>query len=253
MKFSIIIPTKDRPHLLKRALASVLLQSFQAFEVIVVDDGDGSGQKLASQMGNSKITAISSERAGQVRARSKAIEIAKGMHLAWLDDDDWWETEHLKLLDAVLSKSSCLAYSSGWIAYETDTGGHISTSPFKALATRKSLRENNTLLWSGLAYPAEFHQKFGLFDPSLAYYWDWDWYLRLADMDVKFASTAKASVWISARTSSVSAAQNEGARRSELDRLQTQHNLGLIALKNHAGIAEEQIKAEGLGSSEFRA
>lgn len=239
MKFSVIIPTKARPHLLERALRSILAQSNQDFEIIVVDDGNGEGIALANSLGHAQISAFSSQFAGQVGARHQAIARAKGVYLAWLDDDDWWEPCHLQEMAAAL-KLAPAAYASGWIASETESGARLSTLPFSAFANAQSLQSNNTLLWSGFAYPRDFHDKFGLFDTSMAYYWDWDWYLRLAEQGVAFQTTHRPSVWVSARQSNVSANANEAPRRAELDRLQAKHGLSPIPLKNHAGIAEEQ-------------
>ena len=253
MKFSIIIPTKNRAVLLNRALKSVLAQTNQNYELIVVDDGDGSGLELANHLKSPKIVTLSSAQAGQVAAREMAIDHAKGEYLAWLDDDDWWEPWHLAGLDKILARGTCVAFSSGWIGHETEAGVHISTSPFQASASLASLHENNTLLWSGLAYPKEFHQVLGRLDASLAYYWDWDWYLRVANAGIQFSPTQRASVWISARTSSVSSAQNEVQRRMELDRLQSKHKLGIIELKNHASIADEQAAMMPLDLESLRA
>ncbi len=253
MKFSIIIPTKNRTELLNRALKSALAQTNQNYELIVIDDGDGSGFKVARLHESDKIIALSSGSAGQVAARAMAISLAKGEFLAWLDDDDWWEPWHLENFDKILSGEPCLAFSSGWIKHETDIGSHVSTSPFLASASSAALKQNNTLLWSGIAYPKEFHNIIGGFDERLAYYWDWDWYLRLANAGIKFNSAQKASVWISARSSSVSSAQNELQRRIELDRLQLKHSLGPIELKNHASIADDQAATISLDLESLRA
>eukprot|EP01037_Dinobryon_pediforme_P014004 gene14004-14122_t len=242
MFFSVIVPTKNRPHLLKRALGSVLEQDFTDFELLLVDDGDGSGMVLARELKGCDVRSLSSGGAGQVPARNLAIAEARGEHIAWLDDDDWFAPTHLADLAEILKVKSALAYTSGWIAYEDEQGNRLSTLPFNAHADAASLRQNNTLLLPGLAYPRHFHQHYGLFDPSMAYYWDWDYYLRLAAKNVPFLGTTDPSVWISARGSSVSADQNAAARRLELDLLEAKHGLGKIPLKNHASIAEEQAK-----------
>lgn len=242
MFFSVIIPTKNRTHLLQRALMSVSTQTFTDFELIVVDDGDGSGISLAQSVAHPHLKTLSSRSAGQVPARNLAIAAAQGTHIAWLDDDDWFAPSHLADLAQILSAAPVVAYASGWIAYEDEQGQRLSTLPFNAYADALSLRENNTLLLPGLAYPRHFHEIYGLFDASMAYYWDWDYYLRLAENNVAFVGASQPSVWISARGTSVSADQNAQARRAELDRLEAKHHLGKIALKNHAGIAEEQAK-----------
>ncbi len=236
---SVIIPTKNRPAMLKRAILSVLAQDFNDYEIIIIDDGNGEGAVLARGMNIEKIRVFSSGYAGQISARNQAIANANGEYLAWLDDDDWWEPFHLQQI-AVAMRNSQFIYASGWIAYENEQQECGEILPFSAYASAVSLRKNNTLLWSGGAYPRNFHHQYGLFDDNFTHYFDWDWYLRLAGADICFVATPHSSVWISARENSVSSAQNESARRIELDILQSKHGLQNIPLKNHAGIAQEQ-------------
>ena len=80
MKFSIIIPTKNRTVLLDRALKSVLAQTNQNYELIVVDDGDGSGLDLARRHESAKIVTFSSESAGQVAARLVWLSVPDGLN-----------------------------------------------------------------------------------------------------------------------------------------------------------------------------
>lgn len=90
---SVIIPTHNRNKLLNLAVNSVLGQSFQDFEIIVVDDV-GNAQITTP---NKKITdIIRCDSGGKVaRSRNIGIEHASGKYIAFLDDDDLWLSPHL--------------------------------------------------------------------------------------------------------------------------------------------------------------
>ncbi len=93
---SVIIPTFNRKHTLKRALNSVRKQSLPAAEIIVIDDGstDDTAQMLEDCFSDVKL--IQQENQGVSAARNRGIEIAKGAWLAFLDSDDEWLPEKLE-------------------------------------------------------------------------------------------------------------------------------------------------------------
>jgi glycosyltransferase involved in cell wall biosynthesis len=95
-KISVIIPTYNRAHVLKRAIDSVLNQTFSDFEIIVVDDGSTDDtQKLLKQY-DDKLKVITTENRGVSAARNIAIKDAKGKYIAGLDSDDYWHKRKLE-------------------------------------------------------------------------------------------------------------------------------------------------------------
>lgn len=89
---TVIIPSYNRPALLKRAIKSVLAQSFQNFELIVVDDG--SKHRLAeveSHFSDTRLRFIKHSRnRGGAAARNTGVRRSSGKYIAFLDDDDEW-------------------------------------------------------------------------------------------------------------------------------------------------------------------
>lgn len=83
---SIIIPTRDRPHLLPRAVQSALSHTMDDLEVIVVDDGSLQPVELPSDRRLRVIRLPKS--CGGARARNVGIEAAQGRWITYLDDDD---------------------------------------------------------------------------------------------------------------------------------------------------------------------
>jgi glycosyltransferase involved in cell wall biosynthesis len=96
-KVSIVIPTCNRPFLLNRAIRSVLAQTYQDFEVIVVDDGvKESAEHVVLAVGDSRIRYIKNETSlGGGGTRNRGITEAQGEYVAFLDDDDEWLPEKL--------------------------------------------------------------------------------------------------------------------------------------------------------------
>ncbi len=88
--FSIIIPSYNRAHIVLRAVNSVLNQSFQDFEIIVVDDGSTDDSKnTISAITDSRVKYIYQTNKGVCAARNHGASIAKGDFFVFLDSDDY--------------------------------------------------------------------------------------------------------------------------------------------------------------------
>ncbi len=97
-KVSVVIPTCNRPDLLSQAIQSVLMQTFQDFEIIVVDDGTESVAQAVESFKDSRIRYIKNIGVhGGGAARNLGIKEAKGDFIAFLDDDDEWLPEKLSI------------------------------------------------------------------------------------------------------------------------------------------------------------
>ena len=94
---SVIVPTHNRWPLVGDAIESVLTQSYRYFEVIVVDDGstDGTDAKLAEFGPHLRL--IRQTQRGVSAARNRGVSVARGRYLAFLDSDDLWLPEKLKV------------------------------------------------------------------------------------------------------------------------------------------------------------
>ena len=96
---TVVIPTHNRKELLRYALMSALRQEGVALEVIVVDDGssDGTAEMLAA-LTDRRVRVVHHETAqGVSAARNRGIEEARGEWIAFLDDDDLWAPDKLRL------------------------------------------------------------------------------------------------------------------------------------------------------------
>lgn len=116
-RVSVIIPTYNRADILDRAINSVLGQTFNDLELIVVDDGSTDDTpELIAQYEDPRLTFIEHEenRGGSV-ARNTGIAHATGDYLAFLDSDDAWRPRKLELQVAELDRRS-----DDWVAVYCD-------------------------------------------------------------------------------------------------------------------------------------
>lgn len=117
-RFSVVVPTKDRPDLLAEALASVQSQSVSDWECIVVNDG-GSTPSLPDDSRFRLVDHDSSR--GPAAARNSGVTAAGGTVLTFLDDDDRWTPDRLSLADEGLTPGVDVALC--WFRAERDTDG----------------------------------------------------------------------------------------------------------------------------------
>lgn len=98
--FTIIIATHERPLLLRRALQSLIAQTYQDFQVIVVDDWAAYIPPFPemSELAGRYTYIIRSGDIGPAQSRNMALELVKTPYVMFLDDDDTFEPGHLRSL-----------------------------------------------------------------------------------------------------------------------------------------------------------
>lgn len=239
MTVSVVMPTYNRPKRLHRALSYLQTQHDSDWEALVVDDGDGRGFELAQSLDDTRIRALMNAGKQQVDARNTAIMQATGDIIAWLDDDDWWEhPDHVATLKQTLQTAG-LAHVHGWVVREQGDGGAGETREVFALpATAESLRRDNTLLTSSIAYPKRLHQELGLLDRSLNGYFDWDWIMRVLGAGYPLKTIPLLSVCYAMHGDNGSAQVHNPRRVRDFTAFRDKHNLDII-IKSHDAVLQE--------------
>jgi glycosyltransferase involved in cell wall biosynthesis len=97
--FSVVIPLYNKRLYIRRAVDSVLSQSIENFELIVVDDGstDG-GVDLIKYIADSRLRVVYQSNEGAGPARNTGMKTSQGEYIAFLDADDAWSPDHLEEL-----------------------------------------------------------------------------------------------------------------------------------------------------------
>jgi len=129
--FSVIIPVYNRADVLGAAVASVLAQSEQDFEIVVVDDGSKDHPERALPA-DPRIRFVAQENKGGGAARNTGIDIARGNFVAFLDSDDLYLPDHLAAMRALLAHTT---QTVGYARMVVDRGcGRTFLKPPRAIA-----------------------------------------------------------------------------------------------------------------------
>jgi glycosyltransferase involved in cell wall biosynthesis len=138
--FSVIIPVYNRANTLPLAIASVLAQSCQDFEIVVVDDGSRDHPENAlAQFYDPRIRVIRQENRGGGAARNAAIDAARGRFIAPLDSDDFFLPHHLERMKQMLDGTRNTA---GYARVLVDRGeGRVFTKPPRAIRDGEDMGE----------------------------------------------------------------------------------------------------------------
>ena len=127
-KVSVIIPTYNRADLLARAVNSVLSQTYDDYEIIIVDDHSSDNiQDVISKFTDPRIRLMRHERnKGQSASINTGIANARGEYIAFLDDDDEWLPNKLEGQVAVFqSSASDVGLVYGWMDRIEDSTGRL--------------------------------------------------------------------------------------------------------------------------------
>ncbi|MEE1610157.1 glycosyltransferase [Microvirga sp. CF3016] len=191
---SIVMPTRNRAAVLGDAIVSVLMQSYENWELIVVDDAsdDAETEGVVRQFSDSRIRFIRlDEPVGVAIARNTGIEHAAGQVIAYLDDDDQWDPDCLLiLLNQMRSQGARLSYGAEvmWDKFEPNARlGHAFKGIRFAPFNRSLLENRNYIAPITLLHERDLLREVGWFDPSLKRYVGWDLILRMTEVATPLA------------------------------------------------------------------
>jgi glycosyltransferase involved in cell wall biosynthesis len=222
---SCIIPTRNRPEFIVEAAQSVLAQSHSELELIIVNDG----KTAVPAFDDVRVRIIDSGQRGAVPARNLGLASARGDAIAWLDDDDVWTNSHfLQYCVVSLKADSDFVFGDGALVFPDGR-----RKSFAQDADAATLEYDNTILISAVCYRRTLHDELGMFDETLPYYWDWDWYLRVARANQMITRLMTPVVDIRIHAQNMSGQPNTDARTTNLRLLCDKHGLLEIPLKSH--------------------
>jgi glycosyltransferase involved in cell wall biosynthesis len=186
---SVVLPTFNRAPTLKRAIDSVLNQTFTDLELIVVDDGstDGTPQILSRYADRRNVTCVSTPHSGCAAARNAGINLSQGRYVAFQDSDDEWEPHKLATAVATLEATGpdTGVFYSDMLMILADGRSAVLTSP---QVEQGVLVDERTLDYQvrcigiqSAVIKRECFDKAGRFDEALPRLIDLDLLIRLSD------------------------------------------------------------------------
>jgi glycosyltransferase involved in cell wall biosynthesis len=182
---SVIIPTFDRPVLVRQAIASALAQTHREIEVIVVLNG--AAAEVAEQVrrcgAQPRVRVVETERANLAAARNYGMSLARGEWIAFLDDDDVWLPEKIEVQLAAAGAAGADLITCNYVQF--DAGGDIAGTGLPAMPDGLSYAEalmlgNYLSGGSSAMVRAVAIRSLGGFDPRLVGCEDWDMWRRMA-------------------------------------------------------------------------
>lgn len=187
-EISVIVRTKDRSHLLKQCLFSLLNQTYQNFEVIIVNDGEVDVVLDKGFYNSLNIKTVLGKKRGRSAALNTGLMESTGEFICYLDDDDIFYPFHLELMienikhnpEVVLlysdtNKSLCWEKNDLIIPVERERFNNKEFNYF-------DLQVENWIPLISVIHRKNVINKVGLFDESLLMFEDWDLFLRLASI-----------------------------------------------------------------------
>ena len=188
-KVSVVVPTYNSARFLGKALQSVLDQSFQDWELIVVDDGSTDNtREVVAAFQDRRIRYVYQENRGAAAALNAGVRSARGAYIAFLGADDRWMPEKLALQVAQLDSlplnvgmvySDLHLYS---LEDETVLGPFLEgRKPPRGRVLSHLLDTDGSFIHPcSSLIRREVFDRVGLFDEGLKTHEDWDLWVRIA-------------------------------------------------------------------------
>ncbi|HEX6626160.1 MAG TPA: glycosyltransferase family A protein [Pyrinomonadaceae bacterium] len=184
---SVIIPAYNAAAYIGGALESVFAQTFEDYEVIVVNDGSPDTPALERALAPyaGRIAYVEQENRGPSGARNAAIEAARGHYVALLDSDDEWLPEYLAEQVGMFEADPRLdmVYADAELFGDSSLAGKtfMESAPSRGPVTFESLlRYESSIITSGTVARKQALVEAGLFDEAFVRCEDFDLWLRLA-------------------------------------------------------------------------
>jgi len=185
-KVSVIVLTHNRPEMLRQAIGSILRQTFQDFEIVLVDDASRDNTpEVIKSFGDHRIKYIRHEvNKGEAGSRNTGVTNSSGDYIAFLDDDDEWLPEKLerqmRLLES--SPSRVGAVYTGFLKVDPLTKKPIGrVTPTKRGNIFAEMAGQN---WIGtpstVVVRKECFERTGLFDEAIVFGTDYDMWIRIS-------------------------------------------------------------------------
>lgn len=214
-KVAVVTRTKNRPVLLRRAIDSVLSQTFEDYVLVVVNDaGDRAAVERCvaevADFARGRIHVVHNETSdGREAAMNAGVRAADSSYIVVLDDDDTWSPDFLERTVEQLEGSQHVGIATrSAVIYETLADDAVTEISREVLAahlhdiTLFEMIRRNYMPTNSFLYRRTAHDSVGMYDETLPVLADWDFYLRLLQrFSIGFIDGVPLAFWHHRQTS----------------------------------------------------
>lgn len=191
--FSVVVPAYNAARTIGAAIESVLAQTRDDFELIVVDDGstDDTAARVEPYLRDQRVRLVTQPNCGQASARNTAIATTSGEYVSLLDSDDLWLPQYLDLMGSGLDDhpSAAVAYTDAWVLDDRTrrvarttvlAPWHPPTVPSDPAGFLRALLEFGNFVFVGATIRRAVFDEVGLFRLGVEGSEDYEMWLRIA-------------------------------------------------------------------------
>jgi len=215
-KVSIVLPTRDRPQRVQEAIRSVINQSYENWELLVVNDGDLPLD--AAVLTDDRIRILTTAGSGVAAARNEGLDAAMGEYVTYLDDDNLMDSHWIKSIVLTFEEAPYAVVMIGAQLVSPEPGsGHLHALRVPSFFDWEMLTEANYIDMGMLVHRADIETRF---EPSLPALVDWDFVVRLTVDTVPVLAPALSGIYRTAADRRISYTNREEVRTVVLERFE---------------------------------
>ncbi len=179
---SIVLPTYNRAEVLPHAIASVLAQTYESLELIIVDDNSPDNTfAVVNSFNDSRIRYVKNEPNLKLpRALNRGFSLAAGELLTWTSDDNLLCEDAIEKMVGFIEEKSCdFVYADYYLFSELDENNKPTEAKRDYLPDMVQLEKGNHI-GACFLYTRALYEKIGDYDPELFLVEDYDYFMRAA-------------------------------------------------------------------------
>ena len=198
---SIIIPSYNQGHFISETIESILSQSYQNFEILVIDGGSNDGTIEILKKFGDKIFWLSEKDKGQTHAINKGLRLAKGEIITYINSDDYFLENVFQIIVNCYNHKQKLFWITGDYIIINENGKYIQNfvrlykKIFRNFISFNLLTILNPIIQPSTFISKNLFEKVGFFNESLDYTMDYDYWLRCFKICTPIVLTNKLSAF----------------------------------------------------------